>query len=340
MTSSWKASKGVGVSLGAALLLIGALVASGCGSSSGSSGGGKIAIVGYSTPQSVYEDSFEAGFQKTPEGSGVTFTNSFGASGDQSRAVAAGQEADVVTFALATDMTRLVDEGQVAPDWEDNRYHGIACDSVVVIAVRKGNPEGIRSFDDLLTKDVDIITPNPASSGSARWNIMAVYGSQLEQGKSPAQALAAVKTVLTKTIAQPGSARDATAAFTRGQGDVLLAYENEAIKAQDEGEEIEYIVPESTIQIEIPIATTKSAPAVSKKFLDYVWSEEGQKIWPENGYRPVDKSFLDPQEFPTPKGLFTIAKFGGWEKVKEEFFEEGSGSIVKIEEELGVPTSG
>jgi sulfate/thiosulfate transport system substrate-binding protein len=339
MQSSWRARKIVGAGL-AALLAVGALAANGCGSSSDAAGEGQVAVVGYSTPQSVYEEGFEKGFQQTPDGEGVSFTNSFGSSGDQSRAVAAGQPADVVNFSVGSDMTRLVEEGQVAPNWEDNQYHGIANDSVVVLVVRKGNPDDIRSFDELLSKDVGIITPNPASSGSARWNIMAVYGSQIEQGRSPAQALAAVKTVLSKAVAQPGSGRDAMTAFTQGQGDVLLSYENEAIKAQEAGEDIEYVIPDGTIQIETPIAVTKEASPAAKKFLDYIWSEAGQKLWAENGYRPVDKALVDPKQFPTPKGLFTIAKFGGWEKVKEEFFEEGSGSIVKIEEELGVSTSG
>jgi sulfate/thiosulfate transport system substrate-binding protein len=339
MARGWKAEKAAGASV-IALLLFGALAVSGCGSSSASSGGGQVAVIGYSTPQSVYEEGFEKSFQQTPDGKGVTFTNSFGSSGDQSRAVAAGQQADVVNFSVGSDMSRLVEEGQVAPNWEDNRYHGIANDSVVVLVVRKGNPDDIRSFDDLLSRDVGIITPNPASSGSARWNIMAVYGSQIEQGRSPAQALAAVKTVLSKTVAQPGSGREAMTAFTQGQGDVLLSYENEAIKAEKAGEDIEYVIPDDTIQIETPIAVTKEASRAAKEFLDYIWSEAGQKIWAENGYRPVDKSLVDPKQFPTPKGLFTIAKFGGWEKVDEGFFEEGTGSIVKIEEELGVSTSG
>lgn len=340
MTTGGKGRKSVGVSLVAALLAIAALVAAGCGSSSSDSSGGQIAVVGYSTPQAVYEEGLEPGFQATSAGSGVSFTNSFGASGDQSRAVAAGQPADVVHFSIGSDMTRLVEEGQVAADWEQNKYKGIAQDSVVVLAVRKGNPKGIHSFDDLLTKDVSIVTPNPFSSGSARWNIMAVYGSQIEQGKSPAQALAAVKTVLEKTQAQPGSGRDAMTAFTQGQGDVLLTYENEAIKAEEAGEDVEYVIPEDTIEIETPIAVTKEAGPEAQKFLDYLWSEAGQKIWAENGYRPVDPKLVDPKKFPTPKGLFTIAKFGGWEKVKEQFFEEGTGSVTEIEEELGVSTAG
>ncbi|HEY6549995.1 MAG TPA: substrate-binding domain-containing protein, partial [Solirubrobacterales bacterium] len=232
-------------------LLIAVLVA-GCGSSSddasSSSGGGKLDVVGYSTPEAVYQEDLEPAFEKTSAGSGVSYSNSFGASGDQSRAVVAGQPASVVHFAQAGDMERLVEEGGlVAKDWDKQQYGGIAQDSVVVISVRKGNPEGIQTLDDVLSKDVDVVTPNPFSSGAARWNIMAVYGTLINEGSSPDEALAGVKTLLEKTVAQPGSARDALAAFTQGEGDVLLGYENEAIKAEEEGEDLEYVVPPSTI---------------------------------------------------------------------------------------------
>ncbi len=330
--------------LAALFALVIAVVAAGCGSSSNgssSSGGGKLNVVGYSTPESVYQESLEPGFEKTPAGKGVSFSNSFGASGDQSRAVAAGQPASVVHFAQAGDMTRLVEANLVDKSWEKQPYGGIAQDSVVVITVRKGNPKGIHSLDDLLTKEVSIITPNPFSSGAARWNIMAVYGSQINEGKSPQQALAAVKTVLEKTKAQPGSARDALAAFTQGEGDVLLGYENDAIKAEKEGEEVEHVIPPSTIQIETPIAVTKEAPEpAAQDFLKYIWSDAGQKIWAGNGYRPVNPKLVDPKQFPTPKDLFKISQFGGWDKVNEEFFDEESGSVAKIEGELGVSTSG
>jgi len=327
-------------------LLIAVLVA-GCGSSSddsssSSSGGGKLDVVGYSTPESVYQEDLEPAFEKTSAGTDVSFSNSFGASGDQSRAVVAGQPASVVHFSQAGDMERLVEEGElVAKDWEKQPYGGIATDSVVVLVVRKGNPEGIESFDDLQSKDVGIVTPNPFSSGSARWNIMAVYGTAINEGKSPAQALEAVKTVLEKTKAQPGSARDALAAFTQGEGDVLLSYENEAIKAEKEGEDVEYIVPPSTILIETPIAVTKDAsePA-AEDFLKYLWSDAGQEIWAKNGYRPVNPKLVDPKQFPTPKDLFKISQFGGWGKVNDEFFDDETGSVAKIETELGVSTSG
>jgi sulfate/thiosulfate-binding protein len=344
--------RSVNVGLPAALLaLLIAVFAVGCGSSDdstgstsagGNSSGGKLDVVGYSTPESVYAEFLEPAFEGTPKGADVSFSNSFGASGDQSRAVVAGQPASVVHFAQAGDMERLVEEGGlVSKDWTNNKYKGIAQNSIVVISVRKGNPEGIETLQDLQTKDVDIVTPNPFSSGAARWNIMAVYGTALNEGKSPDEALAEVKTVLEKTVAQPGSARDALATFTQGEGDVLLGYENEAIKAIEEGEDIEYIVPPSTIQIETPIAVTTDAPEpAAQDFVDFIWSDEGQNIWAENGYRPVDPKLVDPKQFPTPKDLFKISQFGGWSKVNDEFFDDETGSVAKIETELGVSTSG
>jgi sulfate/thiosulfate-binding protein len=344
--------RGVKVGLPAALLaLLIAVFAAGCGSSDDSTGsssnassgsGGSLSVVGYSTPEAVYQEALEPGFEATPDGADVSFSNSFGASGDQSRAVVAGQPASVVHFAQAGDMERLVEEGGlVAKDWDKQPYDGIAQNSVVVITVRMGNPEGIETLDDVLTKDVDVVTPNPFSSGAARWNIMAVYGNAINQGKSPDEALADVKTLLDKAVAQPGSARDALAAFTQGEGDVLLGYENEAIKAIDEGEDVEYVVPPSTIQIETPIAVTTDAPEpAAQDFLDYVWSDAGQEIWAENGYRPVNPKLVDEKQFPTPKDLFKISQFGGWGKVNDEFFDDETGSVAKIEEELGVSTAG
>jgi len=329
--------------LAAALAL--AVIVAGCGGSSdnaGASGGGKLDVVGYSTPEAVYQEDLEPAFEKTSGGGDVSFSNSFGASGDQSRAVVAGQPASVVHFAQAGDMERLVEEGGiVAPGWDKQPYGGIAQDSVVVISVHKGNPKGIHTLDDVLSKDVEVVTPNPFSSGAARWNIMAVYGTLINEGKSPEEALAGVKTLLEKTVAQPGSARDALAAFTQGEGDVLLGYENEAIKAEGEGEDLEYVVPPSTILIETPIAVTKDAPEpAAEDFLKFIWSDEGQEIWAENGYRPVNPKLVDPKQFPTPKELFKISQFGGWSKVNDEFFDDETGSVAKIETELGVSTSG
>src|ERR1700742_2259998 len=352
--------RGVTVGLLAVMstLLI-ALVVTGCGgggssssgtsgggseeSSGGSSGGAKLSVVGYSTPESVYAETLEPAFEKTSQGKGVSFSNSFGASGDQSRAVAAGQPASVVHFSTGSDMERLVEEGEiVSKDWNKQPNEGIATPSRVVILVEKGNPLGIKSFKDLEeNEEAKVVTPNPFSSGSARWNIMAIYGSAIEEGASEAEALEAVKTVLQKTTAQPGSGRDAFSAFSQGEGNVLLTYENEAIKAEKEGEEVEYVIPPYTMEIETPIAVTTEAPKPqAEDFLKFLWSDEGQELWAENGYRPVNPKLVDPKEFPEPeKGLFQISKFGGWSKVKEQFFEEEGGSVTKIYEELGYPTT-
>src|ERR1700754_4276151 len=299
--------RGVTVGIAAAVTtLLVALIVAGCGggdssttsggstnagSSDGSSGGAKLSVVGYSTPESVYAETLEPAFEKTPEGNGVSFSNSFGASGDQSRAVAAGQPASVVHFSTGSDMERLVEEGEiVAKDWNKGEYEGIATTSVVVILVEKGNPLGIKSFKDLEeNEDAEVITPNPFSSGSARWNIMAVYGSAIEEGANEDEALEAVKTVLEKTTAQPGSGRDAFNAFKEGEGNVLLTYENEAIKAEKEGEDVEYVIPPYTMDIETPIAVTEEAPEPqAEEFLKWLWEDEAQELWAENGYRPVN----------------------------------------------------
>jgi len=307
-----------------------------CGSSSGTS----IDLVAYSTPQQAYEDGLEPAFKDTPDGKDADFSNSFGASGDQSRAVEGGQSADVVAFSLEPDITRLVDAKLVAPDWNQNQYKGIVTDSVVTLMVRPGNPKNIKSFDDLVRDDVDVIDPNPATSGGARWNIMAIYGSQINAGKSPAEALDFVKQVIANTSVQPDSARDSLQAFTSGQGDVLVGYENEALTAKSEGEDIEYVTPASTIKIENPVAVTTDAAPEAQKFLDFLWTDQAQQIYADDGYRPVVQSVFDKNKdkFPIPAQLFTIDQFGGWDKVSDEFFDADNGSVIKIESELGNPT--
>jgi sulfate transport system substrate-binding protein len=241
-------------------------------------------------------------------------------------------------------MTRLVKDKLVASDWNANPEKGFSSDSVVVMVVRKGNPKHIAGWDDLVKKGVDVITPNPSTSGSARWNILAAYGAQLKEGKSPAQALAYVHTLLTKNVSvQDSSASAALQTFTSGKGDVLLDYESDAIAAEKAGDAVQYIIPKQTILIQTPIAVTaKSAhSAAAKAFLTYQWSAAGQKIWAEQGYRPVLSSVAKQfsSKFPTPPQLFDIKFLGGWKKVKKEFFDPASGSITKIEQAAGVPTA-
>jgi sulfate/thiosulfate-binding protein len=330
----------LGVALVALMAAIGIAACGGDEEASGS-GGGKIDLVAYSTPQQAFEEGLIPAFQETDAGSGVDVSTSFGASGDQRRAVEAGQPADLVDFSLEPDMTALVEAGKVAQDWNAGSTKGIISSSVVSIATRPGNPEDIQSFDDLLTKDVEIITPNPATSGGAKWNIMAIYGSQIEAGKSEQAALDAVATVISKTSVLDDSARDSLQTFASGKGDVLIGYENEAIQAQDEGIDLEYVLPDSTIKIENPAAVTTEAqdPQAAQAFLDFILTDEGQQILADYGYRPVTESVLqqNADEFPEVPGLFTIADFGGWSKVDDEFFDDESGKVTQILRDQGAP---
>jgi sulfate/thiosulfate-binding protein len=328
----------IAAQVGIGLLALGASIgAAACGSSASASG--SIDLVAYSTPQQAYEQGLEPGFKDTSEGKDVDFSNSFGASGDQSRAVESGQPADVVEFSLEPDMTRLVDAGIVSADWNQNQYKGIVTDSVVTLMVRPGNPKNITSFDDLANPDVDVIDPNPATSGGARWNIMAIYGSQIAEGKSDAEAQDFVKQVLANTSVQDDSARDSLNTFSSGKGDVLVGYENDAIQAKKEGIDLEYVTPDSTILIENPIAVTKDAPSDAQKFVDFLYTDAGQQDFADAGYRPVVQSVAEKNasKFPTPSGLFTIAKFGGWEKVADPFFGD-DGWVIQAEKDLGNPT--
>jgi sulfate/thiosulfate transport system substrate-binding protein len=339
--------------LTASLASLVAIVAAGCGGASdtkdsggsGSSGGGgtKLSLVAYSTPQVVYDQLIPA-FHKTAAGKDTSFSSSYGASGDQSRAVESGQPADIVAFSLATDITRLVKDKLVDASWNSGPHKGMVSDSVVALVVRKGNPKHIKTWDDLLKPGVQVLTPNPFTSGSARWNLMAAYGAQLKEGKSPAQALAYIKELITKHVpVQDKSGRDALNTFTSGKGDVLLSYENEAITAQQKGKKVDYVIPDDTILIENPIAVTSSSkhPTEAKAFVDYALSPAGQQVYADHGYRPVDKTVFakNAKTFPIPKKLFTIDDLGGWDKVATEFFDPDKGSFAAIENDAGVSTA-
>jgi sulfate/thiosulfate transport system substrate-binding protein len=297
-----------------------------------------LSLVAYSTPQAAYEKIIAA-FQKTDAGKNIKFTQSYGASGDQSRAVEAGLPADYVGFSLETDMTRLVKAGIVAPTWNSDPNKGIITDSVVALVTRKGNPKNIKTWTDLAKPGVEVITPNPFSSGAARWNIMGIYGSQTQAGKSEADATKFLSSVLSNVAVQDDSGRAALQTFTGGKGDVLISYENEAIFAQQNGQDVDYVIPDSTLLIENPVAITANSkhPKEAKAFLDFVHSPQAQEIFAENGYRPVvDGAETAGQNFPTPPGLFTIQDLGGWDAVATKYFDVDKGIVTDIERKLGV----
>jgi sulfate/thiosulfate-binding protein len=329
----------------AVLVVLISLLAAGCGGSddaSGASGGdgGTLSLVAYSTPREAYEEIIPS-FQETPEGEGYDFDQSYASSGEQSRAVESGLAADVVAFSLEPDITRLLEAGLVDADWAEDEYDGMVTDSVVVFVVREGNPEGIQTWDDLLEEGVEVITPNPFTSGGAQWNIMAAYGAQLEQGKSDEEAIAYLRELFLEHVpVQDKSARESLQTFSGGKGDVLLAYENEAIFAQQAGQPLEYVVPDETILIENPVAvvTESEHPEAAQAFVDYLRTPEAQRVFGEKGYRPVVEDVLAEFDYPEPPGLFTIADLGGWADVRTRFFDREESVFLDIENELGVPT--
>jgi sulfate transport system substrate-binding protein len=330
----------------AALAAAGVLALTGCSNSSGSSSSADtINVVGYSVLQQANKG-VEAAFQDTDAGKGVTFKESYGASGDQSRAVIAGAKADEVHLSLEPDVQKLVDEGIVDKDWKSNDTQGICTQSIVVFGVRPGNPKNIHTWADLTKPGVQIVTPNPASSGSAKWNLLAAYGSALGKGDAAAQDY--MKSFFKNVVAMPDSGRDATTAFTGGTGDVLLSYENEVILARQSGTDLDYVVPDSSLLIQNPCAVTKDAPAVAQKWLDFQKSADGQKLYEQTGYRPLDsvadqvgdvdvkgvEDAADP--FPAPKTLLTIDKdFGGWADANTKYFDEDNGILTKLQAAAG-----
>jgi sulfate transport system substrate-binding protein len=328
------------IGAGAALLGLSLAVGATIPATAGAATGGSVAIVAYSTPKPAYAALITA-YNATKAGAGVTFSQSFGASGSQATAVANGLPADVVNFSLAPDMNKLVKAGLVSAKWSATPTKGMVTNSIVSFVVRKGNPMHISNWASLIKSGVKIITPNPFSSGSAKWNIMAAYGAQLNQGKSKAQATAYLTKMLKNTVAQPSSASNALQTFLSGEGDVLLDYEDDALYAQSKGEPISIITPPQTILIQNPIAvSTKAAnPAAAKAFVAYLLSPAGQKVWGKQGYRPVLPSVASQFKFPKPKTLFTIDSLGGWTKVNTVFFTPSTGVVAKIEQGLGVSTS-
>ena len=297
----------------------------------------ELALVAYSTPQEAYDQITEA-FSKTPQGRNITFTRSYGGSGDQSRAVESGLTADVVAFSLEPDMTRLVKAGLVAADWNTGEHKGMVTESLTVLVVRKGNPKGIRTWADLVKPGVDVITPNPFTSGGARWNVMAAYGQASDQGRTEPAGVSYLNKLFANVPVQDDSARKSLQTFTSGKGDVLLAYENEAIFAQQKGQAIDYVVPDDTILIENPVAATSSSkhPEQAKAFVEFLRGKAAQEIFAKNGYRPVLDGVKAPYDFPEPAGLFDISAFGGWAEVSKKFFDPAGSVMADVERKIGV----
>jgi sulfate transport system substrate-binding protein len=304
----------------------------------GAQSGGSVNLVAYSTPKPAFSV-LAKDFAKTSSGSGVSVSPSFGPSGTQATSVAAGLPADLMNFSLEPDMAKVVQAGLVASTWNKTPTKGMVTDSIVSFVVRPGNPKHITTWADLVKPGVGVITPNVFSSGSAKWNILAAYGAEIQQGKSPSQAQNYLSQLLHHAVAQPTSASAALQTFLSGEGDVLLDYEDDALYAKSQAEPVDVVTPPQTVLIQNPIAVTKSASPAAKAFLAYLLSPAGQTVWAQQGYRPVLPSVASKFHFPKPKTLFTIDQLGGWTSVNSKFFDPQTGVVAKVEQSLGVSTA-
>ena len=295
---------------------------------------GTVNLFAYAVPKVGYDAVIPA-FQATEAGRGVEFQQSYGASGDQSRKVVAGAEADFVNFSVEPDVTRLVDAGLVDARWNANEHRGIPFGSVVTIVVREGNPKNIQDWDDLLEDGVEVVTPNPFSSGSAKWNLLAPYATKSNGGQDVQAGLDYVSALVGDHVKiQPKSGREATEAFLQGSGDALLSYENEALFIERSGEAVEHVTPPQTFKIENPAAVVSGAANAEKAtaFNEFLYTPQAQRLWAKAGFRPVDAAVAAEfaADFPHPEKLWTIADLGGWKTVDSSLFAKDVGSIAKI----------
>lgn len=324
-----------------ALTLTAAVLAACAGGPSDVVGGGgptgahtSITLVAYAVPEPGWTKVIPA-FNDTERGKDVQVVTSYGASGDQSRGVAAGKPADLVNFSVEPDITRLVEAGKVPADWNKDVTKGVPFGSVVTLVVRQGNPKHIKDWDDLLQPGLEVISPSPLSSGSAKWNLLAPYAAKSNGGKNPQAGLDFVDRLVSDHVkVRPGSGREATDVFVQGGGDVLISYENEAIAIERKGKPVQHVNPPQTFKIENPLAvlTTGAHIHAATAFKNFQYTPAAQQLWAQAGFRPVDPAVAADfrAEFPTPEKLWTIADLGGWATVDPQLFDKNGGSITKI----------
>lgn len=325
----------------AALALVaGVAVACGGGASDAVGGRGlanantKITLVAYSVPEPGWSKVIPA-FNASAEGKGVQVITSYAASADQSRGVVEGKPADIVNFSVEPDITRLVNAGKVSADWDKGAAKGIPFGSLVTLVVRKGNPKNIRDWDDLLRPGVEVVTPSPLSSGSAKWNLLAPYAAKSGGGTDSRAGTEFIDRLVHEHVRlRPGSGRIATDVFIEGSGDVLISYENEAIAAERQGKSVEHVIPTQTFKIENPLAVVTTSPHLdaATAFKNFQYTAAAQKLWAQAGFRPVDPAVAARfrSEYPVPVKLWTIDDLGGWAAADSQLFDKNTGSITII----------
>jgi sulfate transport system substrate-binding protein len=328
-----------GLAAGAGLTLAGALPRL----ASAHAAGTTLNLVAYSTPKAVMTV-LESEFAGTARGSGDTFTNSFGPSTSQATAVAAGQPADIVFLSWPGDMEILVNAGLVRPTWDEQSYRGIAATTVLVFALRDGNPKKIHTWADLVRPGVGVVTPDPFSSGAAKWNVLAAYAAQRHLRRTDAEAIAYVRALFKNVVAQPTSGANATAAFASGEGDVLLTFEAESISAnQTAGSNvIQYVIPKQTMLVQLPIAVVKTSAnaTAANLFVQYLKETPAQRVFGQHGFRPVNSAAAKAFRFPVRPGEITLDDpvLGGFAAADKRWFARG-GVMDTIEGAVGGPTA-
>jgi sulfate/thiosulfate transport system substrate-binding protein len=296
----------------------------------------ELTLVAYAVPKAAH-DAIIPKFQekwKQEHNQNVTFNQSYGGSGSQTRAIIDGLEADVVHLALGADVLKLVKAGLVKEDWNTRvPNNGTVGETVAAIITREGNPKNIKTFEDLTRDDVKWVTPDPKTSGGARWNFLALWDYTLKTGGDEAKAQEFVTKAYRNVAVLAKDARESTDAFAKqGQGDALINYENEVILAKEKGESLEYVVPEINIAIATPGAVVDAnvdkhgTREVATAFVEFLFTPEAQLEFGKVGFRPFGDAAKDPQfanQFPEVKTLGTIEDFGGWDEAQKKFFDDG-----------------
>jgi sulfate transport system substrate-binding protein len=329
-----------------------------------------LTLAAYTTPREAYAEIiplFQAYWQEQA-GQQVTFQESYLGSGAQSRAVEGGFEADIVALSLERDVTRLVNAGLITPDWQDNEYNGMVSTSLVTLVVRPGNPRNIQDWADLAQPGIELLIPDPATSGGAQWNLMAAYGAAFRghvEGYEASEAGAyqfLVDLLRNVTVLDPG-ARESVITYSQGIGDVLITYENEYYAGIAAGDEYDIVYPSSTILIENPVAVVDAyadahgVREAAEAFVQFLYTPEARAIFASKGYRPPvlhtedaaeteatgeaepaplwPEGILDEALFPAVDDIFTIVEFGGWDEVGATFFSDDGIFALAIAEAQG-----
>jgi sulfate/thiosulfate-binding protein len=331
------------------LLLLLMIGLQGCGGAGNKGNRVTLILGGYTTPREAYGKAIIPAFQKfwkEKTGQDVEFQESYSGSGAQSRSIIGGFEADIAALSLEGDIDKIAEAGLITHNWKSKPNGGMISDSIVVIAVRPGNPKGIKDWADLAQAGLNILTPDPKTSGGAQWNINAMYGAALRgfagvAKDDPAAAQEFLKNVFRNVSVMDKGARESITTFEKGIGDAAVTYENEVLVAKQSGQNYDYVIPHSTILIENPVALIDKnvdkhgVRDVAQAFIDFLWSAEAQRAFARYGLRSVDPAVAQEvkSQYPEVADLWKMDYLGGWKKVADIIYGP-QGVYTRVSEEL------